>query len=131
MPDQFGKRRWPTYVEVMQGATFEQGWSFRDTETGLPMDFTAEPGWSAKAEFDVNGTPLLFSTEPGEGIAGSITLGDNGNVLLVLDATETALLPFNSGSKTWDGGLEITAPDGEVIAPFSLIKMRVLQERVF
>lgn len=130
MPNPYGKQRRQTYVEVMQGATFEQGWNFRDTVNGGAKDFTAEPGWSAKAEFNVSGTPLRFSTEPGEGVKGSITLGEEGNVLLVLDAAETALLPTNQNGQTWDGGLEITSPTGSVIAPFSLIKMRVLRERV-
>lgn len=130
MPDPYGRRRWPTYVEVMQGATFEQGWNFRDLENGGPKDFTAEPGWSARAEFDVAGTPLVFSTSSGAGVQGSITLGDEGNVLLYLSPAETALLPTNTGGQLWTGGLEITDPDGEIIAPFSVINMRVLQERV-
>lgn len=97
------------YLTIPVGGHFKVSWWSVDSTTGEPPDWT---DWTGKMQVrdGPSGTLLLTcSTSPGS--AGSITLGDAGNITAEVPDTFTVTL-VPTVMATFD--LELTDPDDKV-----------------
>ena len=87
------------------------------TENGIPVDLT---GWQAKAQIKSVAIGAAYELATA---AGSIALGSNGEIDLVLDAIQTALM--QPGSYSWD--ILLKNPTGDILPPIVSGTVTVLQ----
>jgi len=100
----------PGTLEIEQGGTFKQTWTFRDTATGALLNLT---GYTAKMqgrETYASATAVWsLSDSTGEIVLG----GALGTAVCTLSSTATAALA--SGRGVWDFILTTPAPGLEVL----------------
>lgn len=101
--------------DVVQGADFRKLLIWKD-EDDVPIDNT---GYTARMQVrrTVDSDEVLVELATAEDLdaAGDITLGGvNGEILLELDASETAALPATPFDRRWRYDLEMVAPGGFV-----------------
>lgn len=112
-----------TATDLKMGGAFYRAWHFVDPETGVPFDFTAEPGWIARGRFVGDGNDFTFHSD---GTAlGLVTFDEDGNVALEMTAEDTATLTPGKVA----GDLELVDPvNGDVHSPFNTIELYIIGE---
>lgn len=108
-------------ILITQGSRLEFG--FMVSDAGGPL-LGVTDGWTGRMEVRRSyGAPLLAAfADTTEAADGTLTIDDDGRLLLEMPATETALLPTTCDTRGqnqtyWIGGLELWRVSGPVGSP--------------